>query len=129
MDLIKLSEIAKELGVSAQTVRNYFHALPGEQKQKNGNSFAVDAETRLLIIQRIQERTQNQSKTFAKLLQSDSNEVLAYFERVIEKKDAQILDLQKQVGLLEAKAALPAPEESGAIRLTWKERFSGVARR
>jgi predicted transcriptional regulator len=123
-----IKQIANETGVSVQTVRNYYHKLPDECKTKLGKSFAIDEKGEMLLLQHVQSVPQNQNKSFAKVLQSDSSEVLAYFERVINEKDNVIMELSRTVGELQARLELPPPEPE-EIKLTFAERLKGVVKR
>lgn len=115
-----IKDIATTLGVSVQTVRNHYRKLPPEHQKKNGKSFALDEKSESLLIQSIQGEPQNQNKIFAKVLQSDSSEVLAYFERIIREKDEIIMQQQRQIGMMEQKLLLTAPEDDKKKKL-WKK--------
>ena len=119
----KISEIANVLGVSMQTARNHYRKLPPEHQQKQGKNFALDEKGETLLIQSIQGKPQNQGKSFAKVLQSDSNEVLAYFERIIREKDDIIKKQQHQIGMMEQKLLLlTASEENKGFFSRFRKR-------
>ena len=96
-----IAEIAEELGVTPQTIRNEIERQSLRSFcQKSGRSFCIDEEGERRIKSAIVDRKQNKSKTKfgvvdAKPLQNDDTLLLLLREELTA-KNAQIEELQRQ---------------------------------
>ena len=96
-----IAEIAEELGVTPQTIRNEIERQSLRNFcQKSGRSFCIDEEGERRIKSAIVDRKQNKSKTKfgvvdAKPLQNDDTLLLLLREELTA-KNAQIEELQRQ---------------------------------
>lgn len=97
-----IAQIAEELGVTPQTIRNEIERQSLRSFcQKSGRSFCIDEEGERRIKSAIVDRKQNKSKTkfgvdFAKPLQKEEGTLLLVLREELAAKNAQIEELQRQ---------------------------------
>ncbi len=102
-----IKELAEELGVSKQTIRNTIAKLGLQSSlRKSKNAFAIDKKQEYLIKRELldnyeDENANQNAKKFANTLQSDLQFNLRLFESQIEEKDKQLEQKDKQIEQLQ----------------------------
>lgn len=102
-----IKELAEELGVSKQTIRNTIAKLGLQSSlRKSKNAFTIDKKQEILIkrelLDNYEDENANQNvKKFANTLQSDLQFSLRLFESQIEEKNKQLEQKDKQIEQLQ----------------------------
>lgn len=94
-----IREIAEEIGVSKQAVRNQIAKLGLQSSlQKNGNQFVISKRIENLILQAFQDKTQTKTQTETQTkTQSDANQLYDILRVELAEKNAIIKSQQQTI--------------------------------
>lgn len=97
--MVTVKELAKQCGVSPQSIRNYCikHNVPKQAQDNNKLVFCIDKDTETAIIRYYKEKEESTSTTQEVHKTSTSKHIVDLLQKQLEVKDKQLQEQQKTI--------------------------------